>query len=137
MKSLSKTLILSLLATTCSLALATPKVISVEKTKHRMTIKHMSSSHPDYDRYNKFRHLSNKIAYVHESPLLQSSAIKESKASYRNCTTKRKNELVELSAIFNDKLHMFLSYFESDSPYQHIEKSHPNNDLNANNKAAL
>lgn len=137
MKSLSKTLLLSLLATTCSLTLAAPKVISVATEKQQIIIKHIPSSHLNVERYNKLRLVSNKIAYIHDTPLLQSPIIKEKKVMRSSCNTKSKNELVELSAIFNDKLHMFLSYFESDSPYHNLEKQSPTNDLNVNNKAAL
>ncbi len=39
-----------------------------------------------------------------------------------SCNTRKKNELYELSAIFNDKLQLFLSYFDERPLYSAVKK---------------
>lgn len=45
-----------------------------------------------------------------------------SSAYYSTCKAKKRNELYELTAIFNDKLQMFLSSFDDKPHYHMVEK---------------
>jgi hypothetical protein len=78
---------------------------------------------------------AKKIAYAHELPLLPRASSK--KVIYKSCQTKKKNELYELSAIFNDKLQLFLSYIDNSKNYDVAEKQNTSNDLNVNSNIRI
>lgn len=78
---------------------------------------------------------AKKIAYDHERSLLPQVSSK--KVMYKNCQAKKKNELYELSAIFNDKLQLFLSSIYDSKNYDVAEKQNTNNDLNVNSNIRI
>jgi len=78
---------------------------------------------------------TKKIAYSHELPLLP--RVSSKKIMYKNCQAKKKNELYELSAIFNDKLQLFLSYIDDSKNYNIVEKKNNDNDLNVNSNIRI
>jgi hypothetical protein len=78
---------------------------------------------------------TKKIAYSRENFILPS--ISSKKVSYKSCQPKKKNELYELSAIFNDKLQMFLSYIDNAKDYPVAEKKDSSNDLNINSNVRI
>ncbi len=124
MKSLGKTLLISsffsalALAGTC--AQATPKTHAVSEevnTQHKIHILLLPQITSEGN--------------SQQQPLLSKSSSDNS--VHRTCKTKKKNELYELSAIFNDKLQMFLSYFDEHQSYKMAGKSESADDLSASN----
>lgn len=78
---------------------------------------------------------TKKIAYTHKNFILPS--ISSKKVTYKSCQSKKKNELYELSAIFNDKLQMFLSYIDNAKDYAIAEKKDSTDDLNINTNVRI
>ena len=78
---------------------------------------------------------TKKIAYTHDNLILPKVSSK--KVTYKGCQAKKKNELYELSAIFNDKLQMFLSYMDDSKPCNVAEKKDSSNDLNINSNIRI
>ncbi|MDO6444645.1 hypothetical protein Q4493_02535 [Colwellia sp. 1_MG-2023] len=78
---------------------------------------------------------TKKIAYSHDNFVLPKVSSK--KVTYKGCQSKKKNELYELSAIFNDKLQMFLSYIDDSKSFNVAEKKDSSNDLNINSNVRI
>lgn len=53
------------------------------------------------------------------------------------CKEVKRNELYELSAILNDKIHVFLSYFDSKPKYQIVESEDDKNAITMNRSIDL
>ncbi|MEW6989301.1 hypothetical protein AADZ91_01315 [Colwelliaceae bacterium 6441] len=129
MKSLSKTLILSstlsVLALCCSLANAAPKMDNTIKAQ--TTANHYMYFTPHIESEGQSR---LKIVYINKQPLLPilSPEAQTNQVAHKQCKTKKKNELYELSAIFNDKLQIFLAYFDDSRIYRIAEKKAEKND---------
>lgn len=58
-------------------------------------------------------------------------------APNKTCKVVKRNELYELSAILNDKIHIFLSYFDSKPKYQIIESKEDKSALSMNRSINL
>lgn len=82
---------------------------------------------------------TKKIVYSQKHSLLPKALPKTTskKVMYKSCPSKKKNELYELSAIFNDKLQMFLSYIDDSKRYSIVEKKNNKNDINVNNNVLI
>ncbi|GLX79365.1 hypothetical protein tinsulaeT_27050 [Thalassotalea insulae] len=65
---------------------------------------------------------TSAIRYQGYNPLLVTKPSQE-EITYNQCNAKKKNELYELSAIFNDKLQLFLAYFDDRPIYNVASKS--------------
>ena len=60
-----------------------------------------------------------------------------SNAYYETCKAKKRNELYELTAIFNDKLQMFLSSFNDEPHFQMAEKKEDKESVPLDKKVTL
>lgn len=132
MISLGKTLLLtSALTLTCTFANAVQKNNTffdkkfAHKNSYKLFIPNIYS-----EGKSSLQLEVKKIAYSQEHHYLPKVSSKE--VIYKSCRAKKKNELYELSAIFNDKLQMFLSYIEGTKNFDIAEKQNNSNDLNVN-----
>ncbi|MCO4800224.1 MAG: hypothetical protein KC484_13500 [Colwelliaceae bacterium] len=140
MKSQGKTLflssVLSAIALACTLANAAPKNDAafadnkIQQQNYMLFIPQLES-----EGRNQLAITSQKIAYSYEKSLLPSLSAK--KVEHKSCKTKKKNEIYELSAIFNDRLQLFLSYIDSTQTYKNSDKKNTDNDLNVSNNVRV
>lgn len=77
---------------------------------------------------------AKKIAYSYENSFLPK--ISSKKVMYKSCQSKKKNELYELSAIFNDKLQLFLASFYDSKNFEVADKN-TNNDLSVSSNVRI
>lgn len=136
MISLGKTLLLtSVLTLACAVANATHKN-SPTNQNHLIQQGYMLFlPNIESEGKNTLQLEAKKIAYSHENSYLP--RISSKKVMYKNCQSKKKNELYELSAIFNDKLQLFLSSIYDSKNFDVAEKDNTNNDLNVNSNVRI
>ncbi len=135
MRSISKTLLIkssiaaiSLVCTFSQVSHAFPKVTieSSSIAKNQVSYR-LFAPQTTNDKGYFLTQSSNVIVYIDQHPLLPETA--SAQTVYKSCKSKKKNELYELSAIFNDKLQLFLSYFDEHQSYKIAEKHNASDDL--------
>lgn len=125
MKSISKTLLLkssiAAISLACTFSHAYPKTTTDTSLilKHEVSYR-LFAPQTANDKGYFLTQSSNLIVSIDEHPLLPKTTSTET--VYQSCKSKKKNELYELSAIFNDKLQLFLSYFDEHQSYKIVEK---------------
>jgi len=78
---------------------------------------------------------ANQHSFRFNLPLLPE--FKAENIKQKSCTSKKKNDLYELSAMINDKLQTLLAYFDVRKPYHIAEKSNSKDDLSVNNNISI
>lgn len=127
MQSLSKAVIVgALMFSVCTLAHSASKKVP----------QNQFAAHAKSEGITILYSTSKQMLYIQDKPIQPNASIEP--VTHKACaSSKKKNELYELSAIFNDKLQLFLSYFDEHPTYQIAEKTTNKNDLSASNNVIL
>jgi len=121
MRSLKNTLLisgtLSAILLVSNLAYATPKNSAVfEKQIPQYSTSMLFIPQLESEGRNKIHLSSQKTVDDFAQSFLSNPSSKE--ITHKSCGTKKKNRLYELSAIFNDKLQLFLAHFAEPKTYK-------------------
>ncbi len=132
MKHLNKALLLASSAAAmliaCSAAHAS-KAIEFAEQQTPKDKSHFVGLMPQSDMNNQHNIIYAPKRIRYSVSLLSPTIATAKKASHGGCNAKKKNELYELSAIFNDKLQLFLSYFDEPHSYTLAEKQDQSSDV--------